>query len=129
MAIDWLLTLPAGTPYDRQVLAQTIRATITRWGSVRVAVGGALLLVDDAVAGAAEPCGRCGRPTDRLRCRLDGRTTCLRCALDPVAADADATLGVGERAPVAPRKTDAPHSGRRSRRGDAARPSIARHRQ
>ncbi|MBX3023545.1 hypothetical protein KF840_01405 [bacterium] len=95
---------------------------------MRVAVGRVVLLLD-AAAGAAEPCDRCGRRADRMQCRLEAMATCLRCALDAVATDVDATLDIGTLTPVAPHAARSPHSGRRSKRGDAPRPSVTRHRQ
>jgi hypothetical protein len=127
MTTDWRLTLPARTPYDRELLLQCIRSTVTRWGSVRVAVGGSLLLVD-RTADADAPCPRCGGAPGRLHCRLDGTPTCLRCAL-ACADDADAVVGVGLLAPVAPRARRWTHSAAHSTRGDAARPSSAQRRQ
>jgi hypothetical protein len=130
MSSDWRLTLPARTPYDRQLLVQCIRRTVTRWGTVRVAIGRCLLVVGGGAA-TNEPCPLCGCRPGPLRCRLAGRETCVGCALDTAAAErgAEATIGVGAMAPTAPRADPTPHSGSHSNRGDAARPSIAKRRQ
>ena len=130
MASDWRLTLPARTPYDRQLLVQCIRRTVTRWGTARVAIGHFLLLIVDGVA-SDEPCPQCGRPPGPMHCRLGGRNICLGCALDAAAParGATATIGVGAMAPAAPHAVQFPHSGGHSNRGDATRPSIAKRRQ
>ena len=84
-ASEWRLTVPAGTPYDRQVLQQCIRSTVARWGAAAVAVGGQRLL---AAGGEADDrCAGCGRPAGAVQCRIDGRTTCLRCALERAGAE------------------------------------------
>lgn len=130
MTSDWRLTLPARTPYDRQLLVQCIRRTVTRWGTARVAIGHCLLLiVGGSVSGA--PCPQCGRPRGPIHCRLGGRDTCLGCALDAAAParGAVATIGVGAMAPAAPHAERLPQSEGHSNRGDATRPSIARRRQ
>ena len=130
MASDWRLTLPARTPYDRPLLVQCLRRTVTRWGTVHVAIGRSLLLVVGGIA-SDQPCPLCGRPPGPMRCRLGGRDTCLGCALDAAAParGAAATIGVGAMAPAAPHAARFPHSGGHSNRGDATRPSIARRRQ
>ena len=130
MASDWRLTLPARTPYDRQLLVQCIRRTVTRWGSVRVAIGRCLLLVrgdEDAELS----CALCGRRPGPLSCRFAGRDACVGCALEAAAPErgSDATLGVGAMAPAAPRAAGFAHSGVHGSRGDATRPSFAKRRQ
>jgi hypothetical protein len=87
------LSVPAGTPYDRQVLLQCIRSTVARWGAAAVALGGHRL-----VAAGGTPhvlCARCGRPAGAVQCRIDIRVLCLRCAL------ADAAVTPGDQATVA----------------------------
>lgn len=131
MSGDFRLTLPARTPYDRQLLVQHIRRTVTRRGAARVALGRFLLLVVGTPACADEPCPLCGRRPGAMRCRLDGRDTCVPCALDLATPErgAAATIGVGAMAPAAPRAIRVPHSGIHGSRGDATRPSSARRRQ
>ena len=98
-ASEWRLTVPAGTPYDRQVLQQCIRSTVARWGAAAVAVGSRRLL---AAGGEADMrCAGCGRPTGAVQCQIDGRTTCLRCALEGAGAEP------GEQATVARGRVDA----------------------
>lgn len=123
-ADDWRLTVPVRTPYDRELLAQSIRSTVARRGRVRVVVGRSLLLVD-ALPLALPLCPRCGRAPGRVQCRLDGTATCLTCGLAAIAAATEADVG---RLAVAA-STRGPHSERHGNRADAARPSRARRRQ
>ena len=100
-AAGWQLTLPARTPYDRQLLVQTIRHTVTRWGVARVAIGRCRILVVGCPAVAGERCPLCGRCPGTMHCRIAGRETCVGCALDtaPLEQFLQATIGVNAVAP------------------------------
>lgn len=126
---DWRLTIPAGTPYDREVLAQSIRGALARWGSVRLIVGRSVLLIDPTPAGRP-PCVRCGRAMGRARCRLQGTETCLPCGVAAVlaATETDVVLAAGGWGSSAAR-AGWTHSERHGNRAAAARSSSAQRRQ
>ncbi len=115
-ATVWQLTLPARTPYDRELLVQTIRHTVTRWGTARVAIGRCRLLFVGCPAIDGERCPLCGRCPGLMHCRVAGRDTCVGCALETAAPEpcTNATIGVDadppptQRKPQQPRRRNAP---------------------
>lgn len=116
------LILPVLTPYDRQVLAQSIARAVARWGAAQVEVGPRALVVRREDTSAERRCGRCGERPVGLLCRERGGLTCIGCALDAIA-------GTARVAVVGPCATPRAHSEGHSSRADAARPSAAQHRQ
>jgi hypothetical protein len=124
------LILPARSPYDRQLLVQSIRRTAGRWGAARVALGRSVLLVVQVPRRADARCADCGACAGLLHWRRGQALACGSCALA-------AALGAAEWAAVEPRTIEPdrpvappqPHSETHSRRGDAKRPSRVRHRQ
>ena len=116
------LILPVLTPYDRQVLVQSIARAVARWGAAQVEVGPRALVVEREAAPAARRCGRCGDGPVGLHCRERGGLTCVGCALDAIA-------GAARVAVVGPCATRPAHSEDHSSRADASRPSAAQHRQ
>jgi len=123
-AAGWQLTLPARTPYDRQLLMQTIRHTVTRWGAARVAIGRCRILVVGCPAVAGQRCPLCGRCPGTMHCRIAGRETCVGCALDtaPLERCPQATIGVNAVAPAGPHagSTSAQRKPQQARRRNAS---------
>jgi hypothetical protein len=120
------LTLPAGTPYERQLLQQSIRRAVARWGVACVSTGRrAALLVDDSGAGRAR-CAHCAGNTGPLRCRGPAAGLCLGCALLVALPEgciaATVARAVTEQPPPADRL---PHGIRYRKRAAAAVLSIA----
>lgn len=126
-----LLTLPAATPYERQVLVQSIQRAVARWGAASVAVGQREVLVVSTRAGRETLCALCRRDIGPVRCRAEGPHRCLGCALEATLPDgcAAATIAANAIAPVGAHAERPPHSGDHSRRAAASRPSIAQRRQ
>jgi hypothetical protein len=77
--VDAAFVLPAGSPYERQLLAEYVRCLARRRGAVRVRLGGREWLVAwrPSVGGACDACG-----AKRLHLRLAARDWCAHCALE-----------------------------------------------
>lgn len=123
------LTIPADTPYERQLLAQCIRNTVARWGMARIAVGRREVLAIGVPTGSGLRCNGCGRDLAGLCCRGTGPHRCLACALASALPDGSATATIAPEWPGAPHAERSAHSAAHSRRADAARSSIAQRRQ
>ena len=123
------LTVPADTPYERQLLAQCIRNTVARWGMARVAVGRSEVLVIGVPAGSGLRCAACKRGLAGLCCRGIGPHRCLACALASALPDGSAAATIAPEWPGVPQAGRPAHGAGHSRRADAARPSLAQRRQ
>jgi hypothetical protein len=75
---DTAFVLPAGNPYERQLLAEYVRCLARRRGTVRVRLGGREWLVAWRPRGSA--CDACGAQT--LHLRSEARDWCPHCALE-----------------------------------------------
>jgi hypothetical protein len=117
------LLQPPLTPYDRQLLVQSIRRAVALWGAARIELGTRALVVVREPVAPERRCDACGGCPGPLGCRRRGSLTCIECALDP-AGDAPSSWAI-----LRPSAGRHPHSGHHSRRVDALRPSPASHRQ
>jgi hypothetical protein len=79
---DGRLVLPAGSPYERELLAESVRRVARRHGAVHVRLGRRnwVLIWDRAALRC--PCAGCGVVQAGLCSRVDAREWCAHCALD-----------------------------------------------
>jgi hypothetical protein len=114
------LILPALTPYDRQLVMQSVRRAVALWGAARIELGGRALVVLREPLRPGRRCGTCRACPGPIACRWRGTVTCIGCALE-AAGDTPAVLRPFAGHPA--------HSGSHSRGPDASRPSAAPPRQ
>jgi hypothetical protein len=71
--------MPARNGYDRELVFEEAECCARRHGEACLELGSAAILI--RLAGEpSRPCGRCGKPVDRLDFALGPRHLCRRCA-------------------------------------------------
>ncbi|MDX2170428.1 MAG: hypothetical protein SF182_25375 [Deltaproteobacteria bacterium] len=76
------LVLPAGTPYERELVAEHLHGVARRRGAVRMRLGAQHWLLVWSRQSCASRCAACGGRQRGLCVRLAARDCCARCALD-----------------------------------------------
>lgn len=87
LAAGLTLSLPADSPYDRQMMVEHLSALLRRHGAVRLRAGRRtwwLTLTSRAVAG---DCAQCRRPLERAVQLTGGGVVCVTCASRSVVSD------------------------------------------
>lgn len=77
-----ILSVPASSPYEREVLWEHVQLSLRRHSRVRLELGDRAWLVSRETDGPPERCGACEQPLPELRCAVDSLLLCLRCAAD-----------------------------------------------
>jgi hypothetical protein len=87
LAAGLTLSLPAESPYDRQVMVEQLVGLLKRHGAVRLNAGRRswwLTLTQRPIPGR---CARCRRPLERAVQLAAGDVACVTCAARSVVSD------------------------------------------
>lgn len=87
LAAGLTMSLPADSPYDRQLMAEHVSVLLKRHGAVRLSAGRRswwLTLTERAMAGE---CRQCRRPLERAVELTGGDLACVMCASRSVVSD------------------------------------------